>query len=57
MDLQKSKKIYQNKIKDLMLQNNRLQELCELQQDKLSMLTNPNMKDHITQAANLTTFS
>ncbi len=40
-----------------MLQNNRLQELCELQQDKLSKLTNPNIKDHITQAANLTTFS
>ena len=47
----------QNKIKELMLQNNRLQELCELQQEKLSELTNPNMKDHITQAANLTTFS
>tara|TARA_B100000963_G_C22596467_1_gene658072 strand:- start:64 stop:1149 length:1086 start_codon:yes stop_codon:yes gene_type:complete len=47
----------QNKIKELMLQNNRLQELCELQQEKLSNLTNPNIKDHITQAANLTTFS
>ena len=47
----------QNKIKELMLQNNRLQELCELQQDKLSKLTSPNIKDHITQAANLTTFS
>lgn len=47
----------QNKIKELMLQNKRLQLLCETQQDKLSELTNPNMKDHITQAANLSTFS
>ena len=47
----------QNKIKELMLQNKRLQLLCESQQDKLSQLTNPNMKDHITQAANLSTFS
>ena len=47
----------QNKIKELMLQNKRLQLLCESQQDKLSQLINPNMKDHITQAANLSTFS
>ena len=40
-----------------MLQNKRLQLLCESQQDKLSQLINPNMKDHITQAANLSTFS
>ena len=47
----------QNKIKELMLQNKRLQSLCESQQDRLSELTNPNMKDHITQAANITAFS
>ena len=47
----------QNKIKELMMQNKRLQSLCQSQQDRLSELTNPNMKDHITQAANITTFS
>jgi len=43
----------QNKIKELLSQNNRLQSLCELQQDKLSQLTSSDIKDHITQAANL----
>ena len=47
----------QNKIKELLLQVKRLQTLCETQQDRLSELTNPNMKDHITQAANISTFS
>ena len=29
----------------------------KIEQDRLSELTNPNMQDHITQAANITTFS
>ena len=47
----------QNKIKELMMQNKRLESLCQSQQDRLSELTNPNMKDHITQADNITTFT
>ncbi len=43
----------QNKIKELLKRNDVLQGICDAQQKKLSTILNPDMKDHITQAANI----